>query len=404
MKTSHFFQQAACQIVLALAIISCKSYVEPLYEVKYHNDIFGIFQTPDGGFLLMLSRVNVTSSNCSRKCVSLMASSFGDICLIKTDANGAVLWEKVVEEKSDDVQMTARIAPDGNLLIAGNTGGHGMSSNGFIAKFNLEGVLLWKKMFELSPRAFYNASFSISAEGTMVRCIRLPNTSRYGFKVFDARGDTQWQYAPLATIEGELVDAVCLDNGEIMAFYPKLVQKFDKGGALLWSRPVDWSAEYVEQAKEGGSWVKWGNKIGKINNNGEMTASIELTMTNWRIIHFASNPSGDLLIQAKSVDGSGALHYALIDKAGHLKVNERVNSKHIQPTSGHGFNNPKFSQILPDKSTLLVEREDIYDSKDSYYVCQLRLSKFSEGRTLLWTTTIGKGRRNILGGNYDGVK
>jgi hypothetical protein len=399
MKTNCFFQQAAYQLLLILIIIGCKPATEPIYKAKYHNDIFGIFQTPDGGLLITLSRINEEATNCGFvKCKTyLTASTFGDICLIKTDANGNVLWEKVVEEKSDETNMTARMSPDGNLLIAGTTSTRGTNPNGFIAKFNLEGVLLWKKIFEIGVRA----AFSISSEGAMVRSIQLPGISRYGFKVFDAKGDIKWQYIPSATIEGALIDAICLENGEILAFYPKLLQKFDKDGTLLWSRPVDWQAEYAEKAKGEGFWVKWGNKIGRFNNNGELTGTTDVNMLNGRLTHFAINASGDLLALTKSTDGSNALNYVLIDNSGQLKSNRQIGARTPLPKNGvvHVIN-PKFVQILPDKSMLLVEKEDINVNQSGSYTCNILLSKLSETGTRLWTTTIATGEWDMMMGGF----
>ena len=399
MKKKSFIQQMAVRLLPVLMMVSCKPAAEPVYKAKYHNDIFGIFQTPDGGFLITLSRINKEATDCGFiKCNTyLTASTFGDICLIKTDANGAVLWEKVIEEKIDETDMTARMSPDGNLLIAGTASARGTNPNGFIAKFNLEGVLLWRKMFEPVTRAFYNVAFSISAEGTMVRNIRFPDTNRSGFKVFDAKGDTKWQYIPPATIEGALIDAICLDNGEIMAFYPNLVQKFDKDGTLLWSRSVDWSAEYVEKAKGGGFWVKWNNKIGRFNNNGDLTASIDLDINQVKITHFADNASGELLIWRPD----GPLHYILINDTGQLKMNQQISLRNPPPTKEvlHLIN-PKFVQILPDKSMLLVEKEDINVNQSGYYTCNILLSKLSETGTRLRTTTIAKGEWDLMIGGF----
>lgn len=387
MKTNRFFQQAACQLLLILATIGCKSAAEPIYKAKYHNDIFGIFQTPDGGYLLTLSRIHKEATDCgSSKCKTyLTASTFGDICLIKTDANGAVLWEKVAEEGGNQTNMIARIAPDGHLLIAGTTS-YGANSSGFIAKFTLEGAMLWKKMSD-PPRGFDSGAFSISAEGTMVRNIVPPNLYRTGLMVFDKYGDTKWQFIPPAGSE-QLIDAICLDNGEIMAFYSKSLQKFDKDGKVLWSRPFDWSAEYVEKAKGEGFWVKRGNYIGRFNNNGDLITSVDFFMNNGKMTHFALNASGDLLVLRQE----GELHYILIDDAGQLKINQRISPRTPQTTNGvvHLIN-PKFVQILPDKSVLLVEKEDIGTNQNSHYTGNILLSKLSETGTRLWTKTIAKG-------------
>jgi len=80
-------------------------------------------------------------------------SSFGnggyDVYVVRTDKNGVVIWQKSFGGLDWDFGKDIVFAPDGNLVICGNTHSMGYGKkDGYVLKVNLgNGALMWQKYF-----------------------------------------------------------------------------------------------------------------------------------------------------------------------------------------------------------------------------------------------------------------
>ena len=72
----------------------------------------------------------------------------GDIYLIRTDENGAVLWEKTYGGEKAEEGLSITRTSDGNLLLAGNTNSAGAGgADAYLVKVDLDGNEIWAKTF-----------------------------------------------------------------------------------------------------------------------------------------------------------------------------------------------------------------------------------------------------------------
>ncbi|TKK65545.1 T9SS type A sorting domain-containing protein [Ilyomonas limi] len=106
-------------------------------------------QAPDGGFVI------ATSSN-SNKSANKTENSYGgspDYWVLKTDAQGNVLWDKTIGGSGEDYVSALDIADDGSILVggyswsdpSGNKTQDHRNSDYWIVKLSGTGTLLWDK-------------------------------------------------------------------------------------------------------------------------------------------------------------------------------------------------------------------------------------------------------------------
>ncbi|MEJ2635095.1 MAG: T9SS type A sorting domain-containing protein [Calditrichia bacterium] len=71
-----------------------------------------------------------------------------DVCLIKTNPMGGMLWSQVYEEEADDYAYSVQQTPDGHYLIAGTTESYGAGgSDAFLIKTDALGNRLWSRPY-----------------------------------------------------------------------------------------------------------------------------------------------------------------------------------------------------------------------------------------------------------------
>lgn len=414
MKRSAFIRNVITTVLILAGITSCRQrFVESMEVLKFHTHVFGLFQMTDRGFLLTAARTHI-EAKCIYSCEPTSTSTFRDICLIRTDSVGNVLWEKTFYEIGDEGDFKAVITADNHLLIAGNVGEsdfvyNGFTANGFVAKFTMDGELLWRKTWEPSRTQTFS-SFSISKEGDIAKSVYRMNQNKYmyGFSVFDNNGNKKWENL-IDSGKSNFMEAVFLNNDELIAFRnndtnvansdERLLEKFDKNGMRLWSRPLNFPVENITKASDNGFWALGkGGWIGRFTTNGELMWSKNLTLLKGRLIHFAPNASGKLLLEI--LEGGytlAQLNYILVNDEKEVEVSKIVPVNSRSLPSPALFITPEFAHLLPDKSVILVELEEKNFSgktlKENHSDYRLVLSKFNSQGERLWTNTVGRGKK-----------
>ncbi|MFN8344459.1 MAG: hypothetical protein U0X91_05630 [Spirosomataceae bacterium] len=402
MKNYVCIRKTVVTVLLTAILMSCTEVLESIQKLNYHTHAFGVFQMTDGGLLIAAVKANV-EAKCKNYCDPTSASTFRDICLIRTDSSGNPLWEKVFPEPGDEGDFSAAMTSDGYLLVAGNRGeddffDNGFTKNGFVAKFTLDGNLVWRKTVEAGRTKLFS-TFSVSQEGDAAKSIS--NKSTHGFVVLDKNGDKNRDSVFSSTIPN-FTEVVFLRNNDLLTLKVKdknttggedrLIERFDQKGELLWSRTIAMPVMNLAKATDNGFWALdkkgW---LGRFDADGELTWSKSLIFMNNRVVYFDSNESGKLVVEVlEGMYGPNQLRYFLI--------NDREVEKVFSYRYSEGSLKPTFIQVLANQTAVLVESEEKYVSKNNsqegYYDCRLQLSKLNTDGKRVWTNTIGRGKKS----------
>jgi hypothetical protein len=144
---------------------------------------FSLQQTSDGGYILAGS-----------------TSSFGvggsDAFLVKTDANGNVIWAKTYGGTSDDLFYNFLQTSDGGYILAGSTSSFGAGgSDVFLIKTDANGNIIWAKTYGGTSS---DGAFSVqqTSDGGYILAGYTSSFGAGGFDVFliktDANGNIIW--------------------------------------------------------------------------------------------------------------------------------------------------------------------------------------------------------------------
>ncbi len=143
-----------------------------------------ILCTSDGGYVLAGSTYGEDAAS-------------GDIYLIKTDANGNTQWEKTLGGGDSDWANAIISAPDGGYVLAGGTRSRGAGSNDvYLIKTDANGNMLWEKTFGGSDSDWANDITPTSDGGYVLAGYTYGqgagSSDAYLIKT-NANGNAQWE-------------------------------------------------------------------------------------------------------------------------------------------------------------------------------------------------------------------
>ena len=133
------------------------------------------------------------------------ADNGNDAVLLKFDAGGTLVWERIWGGSASDESLAVATAPDGSVYIVGTETSFGPSSGGlFVVKFDPAGNVVWQR---ISDGAAGNAvavgpDGSVYAAGTTARADQIGNFDILVLKITTG-GNLVWQRTYTA---GEVVD------------------------------------------------------------------------------------------------------------------------------------------------------------------------------------------------------
>ena len=193
----------------------------------------------------------------------------GDFLLLKYDADGNLLWQKIWGGPQNETEPTLTRDQAGNIYILGSTRSFGAGDRDFaLLKCNSQGELLWARtwggpgydfagdVFAFGDNAVYAAGFTDSFGQGNYDCVLLK---------YDGQGNLLWQKvwgtsdfdiaaAGWQDSQGNLYMANRHRDGDLQNV---LIMKYDPDGNVLWART--WGTELLDVAAK-----VWGDGQGKI--------------------------------------------------------------------------------------------------------------------------------------------
>lgn len=97
------------------------------------DDSYDVVQTTDGGYVLV-GYFQVNSQ-----------PALADVCLIKTDSTGQMIWHKTYGGQNSDIGHSVQQTKDGGFIITGWTNSFGSETDVYLIKTNHSGDTLWTR-------------------------------------------------------------------------------------------------------------------------------------------------------------------------------------------------------------------------------------------------------------------
>jgi hypothetical protein len=169
-------------------------------------------QTTDGGYII----AGYTNS--------FSVGNFDDFYLIKTDANGTLIWSKTYGGTNQDEATSVEQTSDGGYIMAGTTTSFGAgASDVYVVKTDSSGVVTWSKTYGGTGSEFGSGISQTTDHGYIIT----GSTSSFGAGGDDAylirtdsMGNTQWSktYGGASNDYGKSVKQTT-DGGYIVTGY-----------------------------------------------------------------------------------------------------------------------------------------------------------------------------------------
>lgn len=171
-----------------------------------------------------------------------------DIYLVKTDVNGGLLWTKTFGGASNDYGYSVCQTADGGYIVVGSTNGFGgpLSESVYLIKTNENGTLLWSKTFGgVSATVFSGSDILQTIDGGYLIGGLTYECSAGGTDILliktDLNGNVLWEKT-YGGIYDELncVVGQCIDGGYIVSGTSGnrdyYLIKTDTAGSIIWSK------------------------------------------------------------------------------------------------------------------------------------------------------------------------
>ncbi len=227
------------------------------YGGTNQDEAYSVQQTSDGGYIVAGWTTSFGASN-------------GDIFLIKTDASGNIQWAKTYGGGGADWSHSVQQTSDGGYIVAGGTTSFGAGSRDiFLMKTDANGNIIWAKTYGGTDWDFASSVQQTSDGGYIVA--GLTNSFGAGSWDFfliktDANGNLEWAKTYGGTDFDEAFsvqqtsDGGYILAGETRSFGAGLsdifLMKTDANGNIIWAKTYggtsnDW-AYSIQQTSDGG--------------------------------------------------------------------------------------------------------------------------------------------------------
>jgi hypothetical protein len=178
------FGAGSWDIFLIKTDANCNLQWAKTYGGTYSDFAFSVQQTSDGGYIV----AGYTAS---------FGAGYGDFFLIKTDANGNVIWAQTYGGTSgDDVALSVQQTSDGGYIVAGWTDSFGAgNSDAFLVKTDANGNIRWAKTY---GGTYWDEASSVqqTSDGGYIVAGYTASFGAGGTDAFliktDASGNVQW--------------------------------------------------------------------------------------------------------------------------------------------------------------------------------------------------------------------
>jgi len=230
-------------------------------------------QTSDGGYVV----AGYTNS----------FGASGDILLIKTDANGNIIWAKTYGGTSSDWASSVQQTSDGGYIVVGTTYSFGAGGDDiFLIKTDANGNIIWAKTYGGTNGEGASSVQQTSNGGYIVAGYTLSFGAGYSSDVFlvktDANGNVQWA----KTYGGANMDYASSvqqtsDGGYIVAGYTGsfgagsdiFLIKTDANGNIIWAkayRGPNYHQNFSAQQTSDGGYIVAGMTYSSIVGSREV--------------------------------------------------------------------------------------------------------------------------------------
>jgi len=248
-----------------------------------YNGANSVQRTSDGGYIVA-------------GWTTYMGTFNTDILLIKTDANGNVQWAKTYGEAGYDLAYSVQQTSDGGYIVAGHTDSFGAGLDDiFLIKTDANGNIIWAKTYG-GTDYYYTSSVQQTSDGGYILAGYTWSFSAGGDILLiktDANGNVQWAKTYGGT-DDDYASSVqqTSDGGYILA-------------GTTWSFGAGWSDIFLIKTDANGN-VQWAKTYGEAGY--DLASSVQQTSDGGYILagytYSFGAGNGDILLIKTDANGN----------------------------------------------------------------------------------------------------